>query len=167
MRIKFKIASSLLASVKADLLRPHPFAYERVGFLACRIGSLLPSGLVIIAGQYNRIDDDDYVPDESVGAMMGPNAIRKALQFAYNRPVCMFHVHQHDHTGQPRFSRIDRRETAKFVPNFWHVRPAMPHGAIILSKDSACGLCWYPKAANPIRVRDFTFVGSRMSLLEA
>ena len=45
-----------------------------------------------------------------VGARMGPSAIRKALQHAFNRPTSMFHVHCHEHSGPPRFSRVDARQ---------------------------------------------------------
>ena len=33
MKIHIKIAEALLAQVRADLHRRHPFAFERVGFL--------------------------------------------------------------------------------------------------------------------------------------
>jgi len=50
--------------------------------------------------------------------MMGPAAIRKALQFAYKSDVAMFHVHIMTITGPPWFSDIDLRETNNFVPDF-------------------------------------------------
>lgn len=167
MRICFKLPVSLLAAIKSDLARPHPFAHERVGFLACRVGGLKPSGLVILASRYLTVTDSDYVEDDTVGAMMGPAAIRKALEFAYNNPVSMFHVHLHNHLGQPGFSDIDLKESAKFVPNFWHVRPAMPHGAVVLSKNSAWGLCWYSEARRPLPMTEFIFVGTPMRLVRS
>jgi len=160
MRICFKATDTLVSAIRTDLARPHLFAAERVGFISCRVGALEPTGLIILAHKYHPVDDGDYVDDATVGAMMGPTAIRKALEFAYNNDVAMFHVHIHDHRGIPAFSYIDRRETAKFVPDFWKVRPSMPHGALVLSQDSACGLCWYPKVQKPFAVTDFSFVGS-------
>ena len=152
MRVLFKITSSLLELVREDLLRPHDFALERVGFLSCRIASLKPSGLIILAGNYLPVADGDYVNDSTVGAMIGAEAIRKALQFAYNNDVGMFHVHMHDHSGSPHPSRTDLHETAKLVPDFWHVKPQMPHGAIILSRDSISGrFSWRPSRSPPGR----------------
>jgi hypothetical protein len=44
------------------------------------------------------------------------------------------------------------------------VRPHLVHGAIVLSSDSIAGLCWHPKASAPIRISEFSIVGSPMSL---
>lgn len=163
MRILFKATKVLLTGVQADLRRPHPFAAERVGFVSCRVGELKRSGLIVLAHDYHPVDDSDYLDDPTVGAMMGPGAIRKALQFAYNNEAGMFHVHIHDHRGQPRPSSIDLREAAKFVPDFWHVRPHMPHGILILSRDSATGLCWYPGKSKPMGITRFRIVGRPIS----
>jgi hypothetical protein len=165
MRVAFKITGTLLGDVYHDLRRPHPFAAERVGFLSCRIGALKPDGLVVLAHEYHTVADADYLPDDAVGAMMGPGAIRKSLQIALSREVCMFHLHIHEHCGRPRFSGVDLRETAKFVPDFWHVRPHMVHGAIVLSIDSIVGLCWHPQASAPLPISDFSVVGAPMRLI--
>jgi hypothetical protein len=90
---------------------------------------------------------------------MGPHAIRKALQTAYNQQASMFHVHLHAHSGRPCLSRVDSAETAKFVPDFWNVQPYLPHGAIVFSKDSACGKCWFPNRQISVDISQFTVVG--------
>ena len=89
---------------------------------------------------------------------MGPAAIRKAMQRAYNEPVGMFHVHMHDHRGSPWFSQVDLAENNKFVPDFWNVRPEMPHGALVLSRDSIACLCWDPSTRQPQSINKFTIV---------
>ena len=48
----------------------------------------------------------------------------------------------HEHSGRPSFSRTDLREQIKFVPDFFKVRPQLPHGAIVLSHDRAAGRVW-------------------------
>lgn len=163
MKVGFKITRSLLDRAVDDLSRTHPFAAERVGFFSCRVGALKPSGLVVLAHDFHPVDDDDYLDDPTVGAMMGPAAIRKAMQIALRREICMFHVHIHEHFGQPRFSRTDLRETANFVPDFWHVRPHLVHGALVLSLDSAAGLCWHPQSVDPFRFSDLSVVGAPMT----
>lgn len=100
MTIIFRARSDLLNAVRGDLHRLHPFAAERVGWLVCRAGRLVDGGLVILASGYDAIADEDYVDDPSVGAMMGPTAIRKAL----------VHVHMHGHRGRTGFSEVDDRE---------------------------------------------------------
>jgi hypothetical protein len=162
MRVVLKLVDQLLQQVRHDLARPHEFAAERVGFLVCRAAGLVSEGVLLLAHGYRMVEDEDYVDDASVGAMMGPNAIRKALEFALNNKVGMFHVHVHEHIGRPRFSRVDFRESAKFVPDFWNVRPEMPHGALVASKDSLFGLCWYPGMSAPIEIGEFAMVGSPM-----
>ena len=160
MRVVFKVVDRLLERVRHDLTRPHEFAAERVGFFVCRAASLMPEGVVILAHDYRPVEDADYIDDPTVGAMMGPAAIRKGLEIALNNQVGIFHVHMHEHTGRPGFSRTDARESAKFVPDFWNVRPEMPHGALVVSKDSLYGKCWYPGMAAPIEIGEFVMVGS-------
>jgi hypothetical protein len=158
MIVRFKMLAALAASIRADLLRPHPFAAERVGFISCRAGRT-HNGLVILASDYQPVEDADYEYDPSVGAMMGSAAIRKALQRAYSEGTSMFHVHMHDHYGRAGFSRVDSRESARFVPDSFNVRPELPHGALVLSRDSGYGLCWPSRGRKPVAIREFVFVG--------
>jgi hypothetical protein len=162
MRIIFKLTKDLLQEVHASLRRPHPFAFERVGFLLCRVGAIEPAGAVILAHRLHAVADEDYVDEPAVGAMMGPDAIRKALQIAYSEEASMFHVHLHLHSGRPRFSQVDETESAKFVPDFWNVQPNMPHGALVFSSDSAFGRCWIPGQKKSVEVSDFKEVGVPM-----
>src|SRR5262249_672672 len=165
MRILFKIRRDLLLALAADLRRPHAFASERVGFLLCRPAALPDNGLMILPQRFDGVADGDYVHEPDAGATMGPAAIRKALQVSYNAAACMFHVHIHEHRGKPGFSRIDARETARFVPDFWNVQPNLPHGAIVLSSDSAFGKCWLPGTAAPLEISEFVVVGVPVSRL--
>lgn len=159
MRVTFKLTRRMFTAIQDDLRRSHPFAFERVGWLRCRVGDAADGGLIVLAHDYHPVADTDYIDDPSVGAMMGAGAIRKALQIALNDRVSIFHVHMHAHPGRPRFSRVDTRETVKFVPDFWSVRPDMPHGAIILSDNAGFGRCWYP--TNIISdVSEFIIVGA-------
>ena len=165
MRVVFKLVDQLLERVRLDLARPHEFAAERVGFFICRVAGLVPEGVIVLAHDYRPVEDEDYIDDPTVGAMMGPTAIRKALEFALNNKTGMFHVHMHEHTGRPRFSRTDTRESAKFVPDFWNVSPEMPHGALVASTDSLYGFCWYPGMSAPIEIGEFVVVGSPMAFV--
>jgi hypothetical protein len=95
--------------------------------------------------------------------MMGPGAIRKAMQRAYNggaQDVGLFHVHMHEHRGRPGFSRVDLTEYVKFVPDFFNAVPMMPHGAIVLSADGAIGLCWRTRSAKPEVIDRFSSFGA-------
>lgn len=159
MKIQLRITSHLLQRVSVDLARRHAFAAERVGFLVCKVAESMPRGIIVLPYDYQAVQDEDYLNDPSAAAMMGPAAIRKALQLAYKDPVAMFHVHVHDHYGPTWFSNIDLRENNNFVPDFWHVRPTFPHGALVLSRDSVSGLCWMPGRRRPLQISSFTVVG--------
>jgi hypothetical protein len=161
MKVLFKITEDLRQETLSALCEPHPFAAERVAFLKCRVASTADC-LLVLAADLHRVADEDYLDYPSAGATMGPSAIRRALQTAYVEKATMFHVHLHAHFGRPGFSRIDFRESALFVPDFWNVQPSLPHGAIVLSKDSAWGRCWYPGLIKPIDIDDFAFVGIPM-----
>jgi hypothetical protein len=161
MRVRFKITMGLLASIRADLGRPHPFAYERVGFVLAAAAQSA-SGVLVLAQEHHPVADDDYLPDSSVGAMMGPEAIRKAMEWALMKKVCIFHVHSHGGRGIPRFSAVDVRESAKFVPDFLKVAPQMIHGSIVLSDDAAAGRLWVSGNSGPQDVIEFVEVGIPM-----
>lgn len=158
MRYMFRIDQGLLDQIHEDLSRPHPFAAERVGFIACRIG-VAPAAEVLVAQTYVPVEDADYLPSAAMGALMGPAAIRKALQHCYGTKCAMFHVHRHEHAGLPSFSPIDVRENAKFIPDFWKVAPTRPHGAIVLSWDRACAAVWPPQVRKPLTLESITAVG--------
>lgn len=165
----FRACGDMLKMVRDDLERPHSFAAERVGFFLCRAGKLSGHGLIILAATYDPVDDEDYLPDDSVGAMMGPAAIRKALQRVYAGgagDISLFHVHMHGHIGLPGFSRVDVTESKKFVPDFFNVAPLMPHGIIVLSYDRAVGLCWRGPREEPTMIDRFAHVGAPMRLWE-
>lgn len=159
MRIIFKMTQPLFRAIWTDLDRPHPFAAERVGFLVCRVGELTRTGLIVLAHSFQPVADGDYVDDPTVGARIGSGAFRKMLQFAYNHNASIWHVHGHDHQGQPLLSKTDKKETSRFMPDFFKVRPEMPHGAVVLSRDSATALCWSAPMAKPIPATELTVVG--------
>lgn len=162
MTIRFKITRTLLQTIRQDLARAHPFAFERVGFISAGLSSSADD-LWVLARNYRPVADDDYLEDHSVGAMMGPEAIRKALQWSMKEGVAMFHVHTHCGRGQPGFSGTDLREQAKFVPNFFQMTPKCPHGALVLSNNQAYGHIWLNGDKPCTVIHAFVEVGSPLS----
>lgn len=162
MKSVFRITSSLLEQVHEDLSRPHAFAGERIAFLICRTAGLRKDGVLILAHSLHVIADDDYEPSLQMGALINGNAFRKVLQYCYNNDVSAFHVHRHEHYGRPGFSKIDIQESAKFVPDFFKVRANQPHGAIVLSYDSAYGHIWLSGKGKLERITRFVTVGQRI-----
>lgn len=158
MKVCFKITTASLTEIRSDLRRPHPFAHERVGFISAGL-SAVADDLLVLAREYRPVADDDYLNDPTVGAMMGPDAIRNALQWALQDGVAMFHVHTHGGHGIPGFSGIDLRENAKFVPDFFKVAPQCAHGAIVLSDTAAHGLIWVGRSRSNLFITSFIEVG--------
>lgn len=163
MKTTFRITSSLAGAIREDLVRPHPFAAERVGFVSARPALAGPT-LSIIAVDYHSIADDDYERDHRVGAMIGPDAMRKALQVAYQGRLSIFHIHMHGHAGMPWFSGVDLAEYPKFVPDFFNVQAGLPHGAILLSRDEIIGLLWTAKARQPQLLGEAVEVGAPLRI---
>jgi hypothetical protein len=160
VKIIFRNTAAFGAEVRADLERHHAFAAERVGWLS--VGAAKAGrNLVLLPKAYHRVEDEDYVDDPSVGAMMGQEAIRKALEIALLQPVGIFHVHMHGHRGKPSFSPVDLREQLRFVPDFFSVCPKMPHGAIVLSYDRAYGRVWLSEDTIR-RISEFNVTGPRL-----
>lgn len=169
MTTLFRAPKCLIDAVRDDLYRRHRFAAERVGFLACRAARLANNGLIILATEYHPVADDDYVEDPTVGAMMGARAIRVAMQLAYNggrEDTSVFHIHMHDRAGYPVFSQTDLTESGQFIPAFFNVAPAMPHGIVVLSCDLAAGFCWQAPGHKPAAINRFSIVGAPLQFWE-
>ncbi|HEX7935788.1 MAG TPA: hypothetical protein VF573_22350 [Paraburkholderia sp.] len=143
MTVTITIPGELLKQVQEDLRRPHPFAGERVGFITCR-PSRVNDAWHLTAMQYEAVADGEYIDDPTVGASVSGAAFRRLMMRAHADPLSVFHVHRHDHRGTPDFSAVDRRENARFVPDFLIVRPELPHGAVVLSYDDARAHVWDP-----------------------
>lgn len=159
MKVQFKITNALLARARCDLGRSHSYAYERVGFISAGL-SAAGDDVCVLAREYRQLLDHEYLPDPSVGAMMGPDAIRKALQWAMESGSAIFHVHTHGGCGLPNFSSVDLRENARFVLDFFKVAPQSVHGAIVLSVNSAKGQVWFDKDESFEFIQEFVEVGS-------
>jgi len=161
--IQLRILRPFVDAVVSDLQRRHQFAFERVGFIACRTGTI-DGGSLLLPTRYDPVLDADYLPDDSVGARIGSNAIRRAMQEALENDVTILHVHFHGHNGNPSMSRVDEVESRKLIPAFFNVRPNRPHGALILSRDSAALWMWKGKEERPVSVDDISIVGNPMRL---
>ena len=165
MSITFKLTQRLFKLIREDLQRSHPFAEERVGFITCRFAVPSSGDLLVLAHEYYPVADKDYVDDSRYGALLGSNAFRNAMQLAYTHNVGIFHIHPHMHYGLPKPSPIDKRETAAFVPDFFHVRPQLPHGALIISINSLSGQLWHPISQRPQPITLFKLVGAPLVTL--
>jgi len=138
--VKMKLPGSLYRHMLADLKRPHRFAYERVGFVYAKTTVLSDGTYLINYTEYHPVADEHYVEDDSVGARIGSAAIRGAMQKILDENCSGFHVHLHNHVGQPRPSGDDKEGLPGIVESLANLKPSLPHGILILSKDSCYAL---------------------------
>lgn len=134
--MKFRIPEQLHKKMLSDLTRPHPFAFERVGFLFAKTINLSSSFALVIAIDYLSIDDKDYIDDKKVGAKINSNAIRAAMQGTLDKDCGCFHVHLHDHYGKPSPSFTDEKSLPGIVKSMNNIAPEHLNGFFILSKDA-------------------------------
>lgn len=161
MEIRF--SGQLYNQVVADLLRYHPFAAERVGFLMGRFGTTGEDPTSILLTQYRTIPEDHYLDDPKVGARIGPKALATAMQLVHagrKSGEGIFHIHLHGHRGETRMSRTDQREIPGLLPGFRAVNPLVPHGIIILSLDHGSGWSWSPHTDSPTQVDFISVIGA-------
>ena len=161
MKIHLKLPEGLLDAITAHLRQPHSVALERVGFVAC-VGGNTPGGIVLLGRSFHPVRDEDYEADELVGARISSGAVQSALALAYAKSQSMLFVHEHGHKGKPRPSRVDLDCWRELIPNFWHVRPELPHGGLILSEDNAMGIVWVPCQTDVFPISKFTVVGRHL-----
>jgi hypothetical protein len=162
--ITLRISNHLFEHMLHDLRRTHEYAGERVGFMHCR-QSALRHGTLLLAHKYEPIRDDQYLEDPSVGARFDGSSIREAMQTALTEGTSVFHVHLHDHRGQPRLSGVDRREMRQIMPCFVNLCPDRLHGALVLSIDSAFASIWGTDLPPEGQTLDkLSLVGSRTKL---
>lgn len=166
MKITIKLTGGLYAEIVHDLVRPHPFAAERVGFAFGRMGS---SGQQVLLNRYHSIPDDLYVNDPTVGARIGSEALIWAMQAVYQgRPTRegIFHVHLHGHKGKTQMSGVDSHELPKLLPGFRSVGRDAAHGIIILSLDHGSGWVWLPGHEETLRAESINVIGVPVGVFE-
>lgn len=159
----FRMTGHFAARMRDDLLRPHTHAYERVAFISAHAADTT-SGLMLLACEYHPVDDEDYVQDPTVGAMMGESAVRKAMQIAFRTKRSIVHVHLHDHRGVPGFGTLDLEENSRFMPDFFNAQPRVPHAALVLSRNAAAGRIWLSRSSAPVDFDEVIEVGPTLTI---
>jgi len=169
MKVHIKLTGALHTEIMRDLMRPHPFAAERVGFVFGRLGSLSDGGRLVLLTRYHSIPDEQYVEDETVGARIGSEAMTWAMQAVYHgRPTRegIFHIHLHGHKGETGMSATDTREIPRLMPGFQSVGREAGHGIIILSLDHGSCWLWTPGSAEPVQASCMSVIGAPIGVFD-
>jgi len=153
MMVTIRCPRAFHSSLVADLERKHEFAYERVGWVYAKVSSASRDATLIHPVEYVPVKDEDYLPDDNVGASFNTATIRAALQHSRNTGLTCLQTHLHDHRGHTNFSRVDVRTIDNLAPSFRAMAPNVPHGGLVLSRDSATARLWLPGEASAITPR--------------
>jgi hypothetical protein len=169
MRIEVKLTGALYDRIMRDLMRPHPFAAERVGFVFARVGSLADQGKLILLNHYHSIPDQQYIDDPAVGARTGSETMTWAMQAVYHGRAAregIFHIHLHGHNGETGMSNVDSDEIPKLIPGFQSVGREAAHGIIILSRDHGSAWVWLPGSKEAVHAVCVSVIGVPVFVFE-
>jgi hypothetical protein len=162
MKITVKLTGALHTEMLRDLSRRHPFAAERVGFVAGRIGTGADGSRLLLLTRYYPIADAEYLKDKLVGARIGSEAITKAMHTVYHGRAThegIFHIHLHGHQGEPGMSGVDSREIPPLIPGFQSIGRDAAHGVIILSFDHGSAWVWLPGNDEALQAASMAVIG--------
>jgi len=159
MNVKIRLSRDLESRIRTDLLRPHEYAFERVGFVSGPHSQLSASDYLIILNQYHPVSDNDYIEDHTVGARINGSAIRKAMQYVLETRNGMFHVHCHGFKGIPELSCTDENEIPPVVQNFRNVNRTSVNGILLLSNTHFNAYVSLPSQTKLIQTTNISIVG--------
>jgi hypothetical protein len=169
MNVAIKMTGQLYDEIRRDLERPHPFAFERVGFVFGKIGTASDAGRLVLLTRYHAIPDDHYLDDPTVGARIGPDAMTWAMQTVYHgRPERegIFHIHMHALPGETGMSRTDAREVPPMIPGFQSVGRDAAHGILILSLDHGSGWVRLPGSKELVPCSTMSVIGAPVRVFD-
>lgn len=158
-RIFFRIPKAIHLEMLNDLRRKHSHAWERMGFLHTRLKWLDEKTVLIIANSYQVLEDEDYIRDSTVGAKIGSEAIRKAMQLMMDNQTGGFHVHLHDHKGRPVPSLVDERGIPGIIESLSHATKEQATGMLILSGDGFYDEIRIPGVKKKLKADSISVVG--------
>lgn len=162
-----RLPKPLVDLMRRDLRRPHPFAFERVGFLSVTTAEAEAGERLVLGVEYHAVPDAQYVESRGVGARIGVEAIRGVVHRAMTSGNGIVHVHLHDHQGVPAFSGTDALEQPMLVKSLAGIAARETHGMLVLSADSANAWLWSHQAAELVVPTRLSIVGYPMILLDA
>ncbi len=161
-KVTIRISKSLCDQIRKDLSRPHKFAFERVGFVIGYSTSISENEDLICISEYIKIDDDNYIKDNTVGARINSDAIRKGMQIAMNKKCSVFHVHVHLGKETPEFSLTDLEELPKIAEAMVNANSRNVHGVLILNSNGANAILKIKESKGNVCLKKVTIVGYPM-----
>lgn len=153
--MQLRIPQLIYQEMRSDLRRPHPFAFERIGYVFIKTAG---QSVMVVTG-YESVPDEFYMKDRSVGARIDHRGIALAMRRAYRNKEGILHTHMHNKSGFPVFSKDDRIDHPNFLRSFRNAVPKMFHGFLLLSTDKMIARVWPPQNDSYIDIIRYTIVG--------
>jgi hypothetical protein len=166
MKVEIRIPGALYQEAVEDLRRPHPHAYERVGFFSSAVKLLNPQHCLVLLRHYHSVPDEHYLEDPTIGALIGVEAITEAMQRTLNEVSGQFHVHIHEHYGEPGPSLDDIKGLPPVVRSLASTSPQQASGYLIFSNDLAWSEVIVPGQTEPHLATKISVVGFPMQFLK-
>jgi len=158
-----RIPASIYKQAIDDLKRPHPFAFERVGFFSTSVSRTHKGRCIATITQYHSLEDNQYINDQNAGAVISSESIRQCMQRILKTKKGCFHVHLHNHSGKPSPSFTDLSSLPSVARSFFNTNPDLCSGYIILSKNSFYVSILNAKPSISIEPERITVIGYPMS----
>jgi hypothetical protein len=122
---------------------------------------------IIYLNRYRSVADERYIPSDRFGALIDDTAILEAMQEVRGHRGTSeggFHVHVHEHRGQPGFSEPDVESLPAIIPGISRMDPTGASGILLLSKDHAIALVWLPGEKHHQIAKTVSVIGAPMSI---
>jgi hypothetical protein len=150
-----RIPKTIYRRMKGDLGRPHPYAFERVGYIFIKP----TDGIDLECIDYVPVPDEFYVRDNSVGAHVDHRAIMLAMKQADHNNQGVLQVHEHAGKGKPTFSHVDVDSHPVYLRSFQNANPHVTHGFLLLSEDFMVAKVWVPTVKTPVEILRYEITG--------
>lgn len=145
LSIDIRMSKALYDLICKDLARPHEHACERVGFVFGRISERYGRDPIIYLMHYQPVADERYIQSNDFGALIDDAVILETMQEIRRQRGTgygAFHVHIHEHVGQPSFSRPDIKSLPAMIPSFQRMDTKGADGLLLLSENHGIAMVW-------------------------
>jgi hypothetical protein len=159
MKAIIRMPQQLDAHIREDLSRVHRFASERIGFIGGTTTRISDAEYLIVLKDYLSVADGDYVEDDTVGARINGNAIRKIMKYILETKNGGFHVHMHLIKGVPKMSSVDKREIPPIIKTFSSMLGTTCHGIVLRSKTNYSAFIAMPGQSTLVEPDRISIVG--------
>jgi hypothetical protein len=135
--MKVVLSKIILDKALRNLLLPHDFAYERVGYF---LGNLENENIYI--DEWFPFYDSEYNSTCKAGVEIGENGMFRLMNHAYKKKKHFFHAHIHDFQDSPKFSAIDMRSLVSVTSALFDFSERCIHGGMVIGRKETLCIFW-------------------------